>query len=124
MEKNSSTFVADPKRDFVRKSELSFSKTMKFILGMGSQTLGKELMEFYDYDPKMVSVSAIVQRRAKILPAAFQHLFHKFNEAFSQTNFFMVKDFWLLTAPIYIFLIFPMIMGLIIVLMIFLRAII
>lgn len=58
MEKNSSTFVADPKRDFVRKSELSFSKTMKFILGMGSQTLGKELMEFYDYDPKMVSVSA------------------------------------------------------------------
>jgi len=55
---------------------------------MGSQTLGKELMEFYDYDPKMVSVSAIVQRRSKILPAAFQYLFHKFNETFSQTNFF------------------------------------
>ena len=88
MEKNSTAFVADPKRDFVRKSELSFSKTIRFILGMGSQTLGKELMEFYDYDPKMVSVSAIVQRRAKILPTAFQHLFHKFNEAFSETNFF------------------------------------
>ncbi|MBP7188232.1 MAG: IS4 family transposase [Ruminococcus sp.] len=88
MEKNVSAFVADPKRDFVRKSELSFSKTMRFILGMGSQTLGKELMEFYGYDPKMVSVSAVVQRRAKILPAAFQYLFHKFNEAFSQTNFF------------------------------------
>ena len=88
MEKNSSTFVADPKRDFVRKSELSFSKTMKFILGMGSRSLGSELMEFYDYDPKMVSVSAIVQRRAKILPAAFQYLFHKLNDAFSQTDFF------------------------------------
>jgi len=88
MEKNVSAFVADPKRDFVRKSELSFSKTMKFILGMGSQTLGKELMEFYDYDSKMVSVSAIVQRRAKILPAAFQYLFHKLNGAFSQTDFF------------------------------------
>ena len=50
---------------------------MQFILGMGSQTLGKELMDFYGYDPKMVSVSAVVQRRAKILPAAFQHLFHK-----------------------------------------------
>ncbi|MCR4638343.1 hypothetical protein [Ruminococcus sp.] len=46
MEKNKSAFVADPKRDFVRKSELPFSKTMRFILGMGSQTLGKELMEF------------------------------------------------------------------------------
>lgn len=88
MEKNVSDFVVDPKRDFIRKSELSFSKTMKFILGMGSQTLGKELMDFYDFDPKMVSVSAIVQRRSKILPKAFQHLFHKFNEAFSQTSFF------------------------------------
>ena len=58
MEINVSNFVVDPKRDFIRKSELSFSKTMRFILGMGSQTLGKELMEFYDFDPKMVSVSA------------------------------------------------------------------
>ena len=74
--------------DFIRKSELSFSKTMKFILGMGSQTLGKELIDFYGYDPKMVSVSAIVQRRSKILPAAFQHLFHKFNKTFSQNSFF------------------------------------
>ncbi len=88
MEKNVSAFVVEPKRNFVRKSELSFSKTMRFILGMGSQTLGKELMGFYDFDPKMVSVSAIVQQRSKILPAAFQYLFHKFNEAFSQTNFF------------------------------------
>lgn len=80
--------VVNPKRDFSRKSELSFSKTMRFILGMGSQTLGKEIMEFYGFNPKMVSVSAVVQRRAKILPDAFQHLFHKFNEKFSQTNFF------------------------------------
>lgn len=88
MEKNVSEFVVNPKRDFVRKSELSFSKTMKFILGMGSQTLGKELMDFYGFDPKMVSVSAVVQRRSKILPAAFQYLFHEFNNEFSQTNFF------------------------------------
>ena len=88
MEKNVAAFVVDPKRDFVRKSELSFSKTMQFILGMGSQTLGSELMEFYGLDKKSVSVSAIVQRRAKILPFAFQYLFHKFNETFSQTHFF------------------------------------
>ena len=42
MEKNTSSFVVDPKKDFIRKSELSFSKTMKFILGMGCQTLGKD----------------------------------------------------------------------------------
>ena len=88
MEKNNSDFVVDPKRDFVRKSELSFSKTMKFILGMGSRSLGSELMEFYGLDQKSVSVSAVVQRRAKILPTAFQHLFHRFNASFSQTRFF------------------------------------
>ena len=88
MEKNLSAFVSEPGRDFTRKSELSFSKTMKFILGMGCQTLNKELMEFYEFDPKMVSVSAIVQRRSKILPSAFEYLFDGFNKAFSQTSFF------------------------------------
>ena len=87
-EKNVSAFVVDPKKDFIRKSELSFSKTIKFIIGMCSQTLGKELMDFYGFDPKMVSVSAIVQRRSKILPKAFQHLFDEFNKEFEQTNFF------------------------------------
>ena len=88
MEKNVQAFLVNPKRDFIRKSELSFSKTMSFILGMGSQTLGKELMDFYGFDSKAVSVSAMVQRRAKILPVAFQDLFHKFNDVFSQTSFF------------------------------------
>ena len=88
MEKNVTAFVVDPKKDFIRKSELSFSKIMRFILGMGSQTLGKELINFYGFDPKMVSVSAIVQRRSKILPSAFQHLFCEFNKEFPQTNFF------------------------------------
>lgn len=88
MEKNVSDFVVDPKKNFIRKSELTFSKTMKFILGMGSQTLGKELMNFYGFVPKMVSVSAIVQRRSKILPSAFQYLFQEFTKAFPQTNFF------------------------------------
>ena len=58
MEKNAAAYVVNPKRDFIRKSELSFSKTMRFILGMGCQTLGKELMDFYSFDAKAVSVSA------------------------------------------------------------------
>ena len=62
IEKNVLAFVTDSKKDFIRKSELSFSKTMRFILGMVSQTLVKELMNFYGFDSKMVSVFAIVQR--------------------------------------------------------------
>ena len=124
MENNVSAFVADPKKDFIRKSELSFSKTMRFILGMGSQTLGKELMNFYGFDSKMVSVSAIVQRRSKILPSAFQHLFHEFNRAFSQTDFFTDTDCMPLTTLMYIYLLFLMIMELFIVQMINQKAII
>lgn len=122
MEKNVSDFVVDPKRDFVRKSELSFSKTMRFILGMGSQTLSKELMDFYGFDPKMVSVSAVVQRRSKILPADFEHLFHEFNEAFSQTSFSADTGFMLLTVRIYIFRQFLMIREHFIVQMMMLKA--
>ena len=50
--------------------------------------LAKNLLEFYGLEQKAVSVSAIVQHKARILPSAFQYLFHKFNEAFSQTSFF------------------------------------
>ena len=75
MEENVSDFVVDPKRDLVRKSELSFSKTLRFILGTGSQTLGSELMEFYGLDKKSVSVSAIVQRRF-----ALRKNFYKFKK--------------------------------------------
>lgn len=88
MEKNVSSFVVNPKKDFIRRSELSFSKTIRFILGMGSQTLGKELMDFYGLNSDMVSVSAIVQRRGKILPSAFEYLFVEFNKAFPVTNFY------------------------------------
>ena len=55
---------------------------------MGCQTLGKELMDFYGFDSKAVSVPAAIQRIAKILSTAIQDLFHKFNDVFSQTSFF------------------------------------
>ncbi|MDE5854936.1 MAG: hypothetical protein K2H19_07750 [Ruminococcus sp.] len=34
IEENISDFVVDSKKNFTRKSELSFSKTVRFILGM------------------------------------------------------------------------------------------
>ncbi len=115
MEKNVSDFVVDPKRDFIRKSELSFSKTMRFILGMGSQTLGKELMEFYDFDPKMVSVSAWYLYQ--LLYSEDQRYFRlRFNicsinspSLFLRLVSFMDTDFMLLMVLIYIFRLYLMI---------------
>ena len=78
---------------------------------MGSQALGKELMDSYGFDSKAVSVSAAVQRRAKILPAAIQDLFHKCNDVFPRPAFFMAMDFTLLTVLIFIFQRFLMIMA-------------
>ena len=48
----------------------------------------------------MISVSTIVQRRVKILPSAFQHLFHAFNKKF---NSFTDTDCILLMVLILIF---------------------
>lgn len=121
MEKNVSSFVSDPKRDFIRRSKLSFSKTMKFILGMGSQTLGKELMNFYGFDPKMVSVSAIVQRYFR---RHFSICFMNSTEHFHRLIFFTDTGCMLLTALMYIYQLFLMIMELFIVQMINQKAII
>ena len=63
MEKNVSDFVVDPKRDFIRKSELSFSKTMRFILGMGSQTLGKELESVHIKRASKIIANMITERK-------------------------------------------------------------
>lgn len=56
MEKKVSDFVVDPKRVFIRKSELSFSKTMRFILGMGSQALYQLFMLIMQSDNLFIRI--------------------------------------------------------------------
>ena len=79
MEKYSYLFTKNPKSDFTRKRNLSFSTTMNLLISMGGNTLNKELLEYFNYNTETVTSSAFVQRREKILPLAFKFLFNEFN---------------------------------------------
>lgn len=78
MSDNINDFVRTPGKDFVRSRTLDFKTLMKFILSAGSNTLASELLNFFSFE-STPTVSAFVQQREKLLPEAFQYLFHEFN---------------------------------------------
>ncbi len=81
MEKNTWLYVKNPGKDFTRKRNLTFSKTIKFILSIGGSSINKELLDFYNYSEKCVTSSAFVQQRNKISPIAFRHIFDEINKS-------------------------------------------
>lgn len=74
-------FVRRPGRDFSRNRKLSFETMLKMLVGIGGNSLCKELYEWFDFNVDTASVAAFVQQRDKILPAALETLFHKFVSA-------------------------------------------
>ncbi len=85
MEKDVTHFVKNLGKDFTRKRNLTFSKTIKFILSMGGSTVNKELLDFYNYSSDCATSSAFVQQRDKILASAFKYIFDEMNK-FIGTN--------------------------------------
>lgn len=76
-------FTKNPETDFSRKKKWSFYEMMKFILTMEGKTIKDELFEYFDFDNLTPSTSAFNQRRAQILPEAFEFLFHEFTNTFA-----------------------------------------
>lgn len=79
MAKDPSSFVQDPKKHFTRNRKLGFAAMIRFILSVGSGSLGNEIGSFFSYGDGFPSVSAFVQQRGKILPEAFRHLMLAFD---------------------------------------------
>lgn len=75
-------FVKKPGIDFTRKRKLSFSHTIQLMLAANGNTVRKELLDFFNYHPSCITSSCFSQSRDKILPAAFDYLFHTFTETF------------------------------------------
>lgn len=71
-------YTKNPKTDFSRSKKWSFKNTLLFILSMEGNSLKNELLKFFDFDSNLPSASSFVQRRAQILPSAFETLFHSF----------------------------------------------
>lgn len=65
---------------FCRNRKFDFSTLMQFILSFGSNSLGHEIGEFFEYKEGFPTVSAFVQQRKKIDYTALEYLFHEFNK--------------------------------------------
>ena len=66
MEEEKECFVKNPGRDFSRERKLGFSKTLPLMLGMGAQSLKKEIPCMSGFSTGAPSASAFCQQRAKI----------------------------------------------------------
>ena len=85
MATNPSSFVRDPEKHFIRYRKLGFADMIRFILSIGSGSLGNELGTFFSYTHGFPSVSAFVQQRGKVLPEAFRHLMMAFDASVNAT---------------------------------------
>lgn len=78
--KNPSLFVKNPKTDFTRNRKINFKKFIGITMNSGGGTMRKELLDYFDFDVDTPSVSAYTQQRSKVLPEAFEFLFHSFTQ--------------------------------------------
>lgn len=75
-------FVRTPDKDFTRDRKLPFETVVRMIISMGGNSICKELLDANDYSEDTPTASAFIQQRDKILPYAFELLFHKFNQSY------------------------------------------
>ena len=81
-------FTKNPDKDFSRTKKWSFNEVIKFILSTESGSLRDELLKYFEYNLTTPSNSSFNQRRAQILPEAFEYLFHEFNKKFTAEHLF------------------------------------
>lgn len=88
MSRNSWLFVKNPGRDYTRKRKLDFETFLQFFLSMEGKPIGVELLEHFRFSPNAPSVSAFNQQRSKVLPEAFEFLFHTFTDMTIKQNLY------------------------------------
>lgn len=89
-------YAKNPSKDFIRNRKLPFEQMIKSILTMSGKSLNGELMDYFDMNISMPTVSAFVQQRDKINYCAFEKLFYSFTNAIDEHNLF--KGFRLLAV--------------------------
>ena len=80
---NKNDYVKNP-TDHSRKRKLSFSDVINTILQMSGGSINHELLSYYNCAENTPTSAAFVQQRSKILPKAFESLFHSFVENTTQ----------------------------------------
>jgi hypothetical protein len=82
-------FVKDPKRDFTRNRKLNLQNVLKGTLLLGSGSIEKELLEYFDYTTDTATGSAFTQQRDKLSSSIFKSLFKQFTHHFDHYKTFM-----------------------------------
>lgn len=77
---NPSLFLKNPKTDFSRNRKINFKTFIGITMNSSGGTMSKELLDYFDFDVNTPSVSAYTQQRSKVLPEAFEYLFHSFTQ--------------------------------------------
>ena len=84
----SRSYVRNPEKDFIRKRKLDFKEMANILLSIGGNSLKDELFEHFSFDVNTATCSAFVQQRGKILPKAFEYLFHEFTSSALNANYY------------------------------------
>lgn len=74
-------FLRNPSKNFTRKRKLSFRDTVSFLLAMEGKSTTNELLDYFRCAVSTPTSSALRQQRDKIMPEAFEFLFHEFVDA-------------------------------------------
>ncbi len=73
-------YAKDPGKDFTRKRTLTPAVLIYLILTMDEKSIWKGLLGHFQKRIDTPSASAFVQQRQKLLPSAFEDLFHQFSD--------------------------------------------
>lgn len=76
---HASNYIISNKQYMTRKRKWGPATLIRFILSSGSNSLGYEIGEFFEYKEDFPSVSSFVQQRQKLHYSAFQTIFNQFN---------------------------------------------
>lgn len=93
---NPEQYARNPGRDFTRKRTLTPAVLIYLILTMDEKSIWKGLLGHFQKRIDTPSASAFVQQRQKLLPSAFEALFHQFSDHLRPQKKF--QGYWLL-AP-------------------------
>lgn len=88
MDKNPSLFAKNPISDFTRKRKLEFGTLIRLILSMRGNSLNKEIYDYFKESNEIMTSSAFVQQRGKLLPETFEYILREFNRACSDKETF------------------------------------
>ena len=76
-------FLSHPERDFTRHRKLTLDHMVKATMLLGSGSIDKEMLEYFDYHPNTATGSAFSQQREKLSATIFKSIFDQFTHSFT-----------------------------------------